>query len=245
MKKNIIVFFVLICIVIGIVLVSLFWTKEDEIKNVDEIAEKEVLSLCYYYSNKTNSGFYDKAWLNLDIKGEEISGEFNNYPAEKDSKVGKFEGTVGPLDQKIMARTANLWWDSLAEGMNTKEELVVQFGDGNAVALFGEMIDKGDGVYVYKDKMKLTSGFQLGQISCKDLNEILAVEKYIRENIKTITTDKPVLGGLWYVVSVFINYSLNTGSVTYEDGHIQGDATFEYEFDSNTKSTFIKNFKRI
>lgn len=58
-------------------------------------------------------------------------------------------------------------------------------------------------------------------------NQII-VEKYIRENIKTLAPDDPVLGGSWYVVNVEIDPAENTGEVVYEDGHIQGKATFRY-----------------
>ena len=209
---------------------------------VDEV-KKGTVSLCYYYSNKTSSGLYDRSWVRLDINDENVSGEFNNYPAEKDSKIGKFEGTVGPLDQRMMGRTASVWWNSLAEGMEVKEELIINFGEGSAVAMFGEMVDRGDGVYLYKDKRNLTPGFNLSQVSCEDLDEILAVEKYVRDNIKTIATDKPILGGSWYVVSVFVNYSMNSGTVVYEDGHIQSKAEFKYEFDEKTKTVLVKEFK--
>ena len=220
--------------------------KDSTLKvRVEEEAKKEEISkisLCYNYNGKVGD-FYDKAWLRLDIRGENVSGEFNNYPAEKDSKVGNFEGTVGPLDQRMMGRSASVWWNSLAEGMEVKEELNINFGEGSAVALFGEMIDRGDGVYVYKDKRNLTPGFQLGQISCEDLDEVLAVEKYVRENIKTIATNEEVLGGSWYVVSVFVNYSINSGNVVYEDGHIQNKANFKYVFDEKTKNVSMEEFK--
>ncbi len=247
MKKNVIVFIVLICFLVGVVLGGFWLIKNNKNKikdeNTNQVIVKEPVSLCYFYSNKTDSGLYDKASIRLDINGENVTGEFNNYPAEKDSKIGTFSGTVGPLDPKIMGRTAKLWWNSLAEGMQVKEELNIEFGDGSASALYGEMVDRGDGVYIYKDKTELSFGPSLGQISCEDLDKINAVEKYVKDNIKTIATNKPVLGGSWYVTSIFVNYTLNEGTITYEDGHIQSKATFEYKFDSNTKNVTIENFK--
>jgi len=68
------------------------------------------------------------------------------------------------------------------------------------------------------------------------------VEKYIRDNIKTIAIDKPVLGGSWYVVSIEIFPSLNSGTVVYEDGHIQSNSDFTYDYDKNTKNIIIKSF---
>lgn len=61
-----------------------------------------------------------------------------------------------------------------------------------------------------------------------NLDDQTLVEKYLRENIKTLASEKPVLGGSWYVLSVEINASENTGIVVYEDGHIQGKAIFHY-----------------
>lgn len=60
------------------------------------------------------------------------------------------------------------------------------------------------------------------------LNDQTLVEKYLRENIKTLAPEEPVLGGSWYVISVEIDSSENTGIVVYEDGHIQGKAIFHY-----------------
>lgn len=242
MRKNIIIFIVLICVLAGIVLGGFLLIGKKE--NNSEIVKKESVSLCYRYSKKTDRGFYDKFWLKVNIAGNEVTGEFQSLPAEKDSKIGSFTGMVGPLDQKAMARMADVWWDSFAEGMQVKEELRFSFGDGSAQIVGGEMIDRGDGVYVYKDKTKPIYGFPtMTQISCEDLDEINAVEKYVRDNIKTIATNKPVLGGSWYTTAVFINYTLNEGTVTYEDGHIESKANFTYAFDLNTKNTTITKFE--
>jgi hypothetical protein len=123
------------------------------------------------------------------------------------------------------------------------EQLKIEFGEGSAVALFGEMVDKGDGVYIYKDNTKLTSGFQMSQTDCESLDDKIIVEKYIRDNIKTITPEKPVLGGSWYVTLININPSMKTGTMTYEDGHIQGKANFNYV--RNGKEVFINSIKSI
>jgi len=162
MKKYTIFLVILILLILGY-FVSV--QKNKEATNVEPI------SLCYFYSKKTDIGLYDKAWLRLNLRGEKVLGEFNNYPAETDSKIGKFEGAIGPLDQKTMARTVNLWWDSFAEGIKVKEELLVEFRDRSATVAYGEMIARGDGVYVYKDKNKLTFGPSFEQVSCADLDE--------------------------------------------------------------------------
>jgi hypothetical protein len=60
------------------------------------------------------------------------------------------------------------------------------------------------------------------------LEEKSIVEKYIRNNIKNIASEQPVLGGSWYVTTITIDPSSKTGEVIYEDGHIQGKANFNY-----------------
>jgi hypothetical protein len=246
LKKISIVLFIVFLIVAGV-----FFFKnqkaispdvsDKEIQN-QQVSAGETRSLCYLYSKKTDRNFYDAAWLRLDLNGEKVTGEFYNLPAEKDTKVGKFSGTVGALDQQKMARTADVWWDSLGEGMKVTEELLIDFGDGSASVGFGEMVDRGDGVYIYKDKSNITYRTDLNQIACEDLGEKLAVEKYVKDNIKTIATNNAVLGGSWYVLDVNVVPSVKSGEVLYEDGHIQSSASFKYEFDSVTGELVVKNF---
>lgn len=218
---------------IGVVVFLIILSSNKKLEVVQNPPTPEAIDMCYQYSKDTPSGFADRAWLRMSILGDKVTGEYQNLPAEKDSKIGKFNGTVGKMDPKISGRIADLWWDSLAEGMNVTEQLKIEFGEGSAVALFGEMIDRGDGVYVYKDATKLTPSFQMSQISCDSLDDKIIVEKYIRDNIKTITPEKPVLGGSWYVIYVNINPSLKTGTMTYEDGHIQGSKSFSYVRNNN------------
>ena len=54
------------------------------------------------------------------------------------------------------------------------------------------------------------------------------VENYLRNNISILSPIQPVLGGTWYIVSVTIDLSKNSGLVTYEDGHIQEIKNFLY-----------------
>jgi hypothetical protein len=129
--------------------------------------------LCFAKFGQPNvRGYSDKYTLRLMLSGEggiQATGELKLLPAEKDSKVGKFTGVVSAVDKIAMARTASLWWDTLAEGMNTKEELKITFGEGTANIGFGEMVDRGDGVYVYKDATKLNYSLSLTDVACSDL----------------------------------------------------------------------------
>lgn len=70
-----------------------------------------------------------------------------------------------------------------------------------------------------------------------------AVEKYIRDNIGTISTNKPVLGGSWYVLNVIVSPTTGTGEVTYEDGHIQSKANFIYTYKNNGEEILITKFE--
>jgi len=229
--KKILTYTAISIVIIVVIFVFLFKNKKTEV--IKNPPAGEAIAMCYQYSKDTSSGFADRAWLKMSILGDKVTGEYQNLPAEKDSKVGKFNGIVGKMDPKISGRIADVWWDSLAEGMNVTEQLKIEFGEGGAVALFGEMIDRGDGVYVYKDATKLTSVFQMSQTDCEALNDKIIVEKYIRDNVKTIVPEKPVLGGSWYITSVNINPSLKTGMMIYEDGHIQGKKSFSYVRNNN------------
>lgn len=224
MKKLFVLIGVLI-VIVGIGAIVLL--NKNAVPSITTVEPKPI-EMCYQYTKGTQSGLADRAWLKMSILGDKVTGEYQNLPAEKDSKIGKFNGTVGKMDPKISGRIADVLWESFGEGMRVTEQLKIEFGEGSAVALFGEMIDKGDGIYVYKDATKLTPGFQMSQTDCEVLDEKIIVEKYIRDNIKTIAPEKPVLGGSWYVTQVYINPSTKTGMMTYEDGHIQGKASFNY-----------------
>lgn len=79
----------------------------------------------------------------------------------------------------------------------------------------------------YIIKIKKVEDVPVSQVPAQ-VDEQALVEKYIRENIKTLAPEEPVLGGSWYVIAVEIDKETKTGMMTYEDGHIQGVATFGY-----------------
>lgn len=221
---------------IAIYLFVSFSNKQAIVMNDDD---KEVttvvkpIQLCFYRENKTTRGFYDVAWVRMNLSGEKVTGEFRSLPAEKDKKTGTFEGVVGPVDKMAMARTADVWWNSMAEGMENKEQLRIVFGEGNARAGFGEMVDNGQGVYVYKDINKISYGEVMTDVSCDDITDRASVEKYIRDNIETLAISKPAVGGTWYVTFVHIDPSAKNGVMEYEDGHVHESATFSYSWVNN------------
>ncbi len=231
-----------IIIILGVSL-FLFFKKENKVA-VSPEPVKEPISLCYANIKETDHNFYDQFLLRLDLSGDKVTGNFVSSPAEKDLKTGTFAGTVGALDQKTMARTADVWWDASAEGTQVKEELIISFGDGSASVMGGEMVDRGDGVYVYRDKTKLIPSYpQLGQTDCSNFDEIKIVEKYIKDNIKTIATNKPILGGSWYTLYVGVNPGADEALVMYEDGHIQSKAKISYKYDPATQKVTILKFE--
>ncbi len=191
-------------------------------------------ALCFYGESKTKNNLYDTSWLRLNITGDNVIGEFNYLPAEKDKKTGTFDGTVGAVDKISMARTANVMWNSMAEGTTVTEQLKILFGEGSAQAGFGAMVDRGDGVYLYQDESKITFGQVMTDIGCNSLGDIVVVEQYVRANYKNLITAKPVLGGTWYVTNVHVSPNTKTVTMLYEDGHIQGSKNFKYHFEGDS-----------
>lgn len=180
MKKNILIIGTLV-VVIGISTYAFFVKNStpllDQVINTQppekDPSSDQPIAMCYRYEKKMASGYSDRAILKMNISGpggNTVTGEYNNLPAEKDSKVGTFTGTIGPMDPKISARTADVWWDVMAEGMRATEQLRIVFGEGSAAAQFGEMVDDISGNYIYKDVTQLTSGFQMSQVDCQSLN---------------------------------------------------------------------------
>ncbi|MDQ5901539.1 MAG: hypothetical protein QG580_254 [Patescibacteria group bacterium] len=243
MLKKISVLFVLI---VGAYLVFNNLEKKEKEEVVFPVVKEEestAIELCFYKENLVKDGLYDKALLKMSLNKDKVSGEFRNLPAETDSKVGEFSGTVSPVIPEMMARIADAWWNSYAEGMNVTEELRIIFGEGTASVGFGEMVDRGDGVYVYKDKENIGYWQDLTDVSCDFLDDKILVEKFIRENIKDLSPEKPVLGGSWYSYNIKVNPQNKSGEFTYEDGHIIGVATFTYERDG--ESVNIQNILKI
>lgn len=248
MKKNALILIILILVSVATVYFA-FKGQTPEV-TVDEGKTPEVkeepakISMCYFYTKPTEIGFEDRAWLRMDLDGERVVGEYHNLPAGKDSKVGGFTGSVGAFDPAISGRRALVTWSALQEGMQTEEELMIDFGEGSAVTFYGEMQETGGNTYLYKDKNNLKPGFQMWQVDCADLAERFSVEKYVRENITKISSDQPVLGAtLWFVITTKINTAGDTGEVVYEDGHIQRKAIFDYEFDPVRGTVQVTNFQ--
>jgi hypothetical protein len=230
MKKYAVIVLGIIFILI-ISILYIFSGKNVNAPTTKEVKSKELCFVKFGQPNKDN--FYDKYTLRLFLDGENAKGELKLFPFEKDSKVGNFEGTVGPVDKTMMARTAFLWWNTFSEGINVKEELKIIFGEGTANIGFGEMVNRGDGVYIYKDPTNIYYTLYLNDVSCSDLSERENVESYLKNNIATLSPDKAILGGTWYVVSIVLDLEKKSGIVTYEDGHLQEKKSFLYAVNEN------------
>jgi hypothetical protein len=120
--------------------------------------------LCYIWN--TEAG--DRAMLSMDIRGEKVIGEFHFLPAEKDSKVGIFKGMVSALNIDPEKHSVDAIWDAKAEGTVVEEQLWIVFDKSIASAGFGEMKDRGDGVYVYADPTKISYSPNMQRTDCGD-----------------------------------------------------------------------------
>jgi len=192
--------------------------------------------LCFYSEKRTDTTHADIAWLKATVTGGMIKGELRNLPAEKDSKIGLFEGTISTTDANGIQKVDAIW-QTRAEGMETPEQLIVKISSDKAEVGFGEMVGSGDGVYVYKTPDAIPYFSSIPSVPCSELNERITVEKYIRDNIGLLTSAKATLGGKWYVIALLIDPAKKTGSVSYEDGHTQKTSLFTYSVDSENKVT--------
>jgi hypothetical protein len=162
--KNLKYIFVLVVVILMGVALARYWKTPEQLAVQTPVGETR--ELCYIWN--TEAG--DSATLRMAIvDGTKITGSLNIIPAEKDKKTGHIVGTAGPVDPKMMARTADLIWTASAEGMTNKEELKVIFGEGMATPGFGEMkLRESDGVYVYADPTKISYTLPLQQTDCGD-----------------------------------------------------------------------------
>lgn len=180
---------------------------------------------CYLRENITSSGFSDLTLLSMFVSDNFVDGELLNLPAETDSKVGQFSGEIiqEGEDRRVFA-----FWDSFSEGMRIKEELIIKLNNDSAHIGFGEMQDRGDGAWVYADVNNINFSLAMPLIDCERFDDRVLVDRFIRQNISTLAPEDPVLGGNFYVVSVSLDYLDRSGEFVYEDGHIQGRASFNY-----------------
>jgi hypothetical protein len=72
---------------------------------------------------------------------------------------------------------------------------------------------------------------------------LMSIESYVTQNISTLSPEKEVLGGTFYVTSIQVvpgAGSEGTGVVSYEDGHNAFTADFVYESNEQSGHTITK-----
>ncbi len=117
---------------------------------------------CYIWN--TESG--DKATLKI-VPGKDttVTGFLSYRPAQKDSKVGQFSGV---RTQQGGVAIVSAQWTVLAEGAVSTEELSLLIEEPIAKIGFGEMKDRGDGVYEYAAPSTIVYSVPLERTDCAD-----------------------------------------------------------------------------
>lgn len=237
--KKILLIVAVACVIVGLAFLA---KKKEVAAPVSLPVTANQAELCFgLFTPPNERGFSDKYTLHMLINNDKgtVTGELKFLPGEKDSKTGSFTGTVSAVDKTMMARTADIWWDTFGEGIRTTEQLRIIFGEGTASIGTGELVDRGDGTYVYKDPEHLEYGLKPSDVACSDLVLRDNIEAYIRANISALSPVKPVLGGTWYVIGVSADLLKHSGTVVYEDGHIQEKKNFTFTADKKNAITNV------
>lgn len=240
------IFVLLVVVIVAVVIIGLVRAPRVIVPETEPIVDNSVVAtekqnVCFYSEKSITATRADIAWMKATITGNRIEGELRNLPSEKDSKIGLFDGSISAADAAGV-RKIDAIWQTRAEGMETPEQVIIKLLAEKAEVGFGEMVDRGDGTYVYKTPDAIPYFNSISSVPCTELNERIVVDQYIRENIASMITAKPVLGGKWYVTSLSLDLKEKSGSVAYEDGHIQKKATFDYVVDAGNNLT-ISNVK--
>ena len=139
-------------------------TTETVIENttVEETAPDVVTKQCYMAVTAIKEGtktVNDSIMLNIETKGDSITGTFKWLPYYKDKKTGEFKGTV-------KNNIANTILSAKAEGTTNLEEFIIVFDATHASIKMGEMAEGTDGIWHYKDKAA-TSENSIPKVECK------------------------------------------------------------------------------
>ena len=156
-----------ILLAVAVVIVIIVGMTKTNGGPVVDSSKLESVDICYIWN--TEAG--DNASLRMNFSGDNginVAGSFNFRPSEKDSKTGAFIGTAGSVDPQGMSRKASVIWQASAEGVTNPEELSIIFGEGSASVGFGEMKDRGDGVYVYVNPKSISYSLNLQQTDCNN-----------------------------------------------------------------------------
>lgn len=102
----------------------------------------------------------DITTVKLIMKGDEITGEMNWTPWEKDGAVGTLKGKK--VGDEIVAD-----YDYMIEGSNQSEEKIFKIDGDKLLIKEGELIEGKDGKLIMKDPTKATFKETLVKVSCK------------------------------------------------------------------------------
>jgi hypothetical protein len=156
-KRRVIIFIVLLA---AFLLIGLTTSAPKPASLVPSIVSERS---CYVWN--TDNG--DLATIVLTTAGESAAGTIAVLPAEKDKKTGDFTATVSnPTPETAVIHG---WWNTIAEGVTVKEEVIITTDTSTAAVGFGEMKAQADGSYVYADTEALSFTPVLQKTDCSNL----------------------------------------------------------------------------
>ncbi len=137
-------------------------------QNKDSIVKNNESRMCFSYISEGDD-IKDVYTLKFTMNGENVNGELNFLPEEKDSKVGEFKGLISPSASNSSSRIIAAWWDTMGEGIKNREQLAILLEDQTASIGFGEMKESSDGSYVYANPSEVSYSLKLGSVECSSL----------------------------------------------------------------------------
>ncbi len=115
-------------------------------------------------------------------------------------------------------------WDGLYRGHTTVFE-----HNQNIIAVSVTYLDISD--RIRSDYENLLNSFRFSTVAAGSKLPQTILENYFKENIASISPEKEVLGGKFYITDLKLNDG-TSGVVSYEDGHVAFTADFTYSISS-------------
>lgn len=148
---------VILLVIFGFIAYT-FSVKKD---SVDEVSlDPQEVTYCYYEEITGVNGLKDVNYLKVIIDEGKVEGELGTIPAEKDKMIGTLSGMMTPPN------VIDALYSYSAEGIDAVEERVIKLDATQALVGYGEMVDQGDGVFVYKDKTNIPFFLPIPKIDC-------------------------------------------------------------------------------
>lgn len=116
-----------------LVLILVFWacSKNNQSNTDDSETHKELVCFKNEYPYEDDSGLTDIEELTLNISGNEVTGEYNWLPAEKDQRKGKLKGTV-------IGKTISAKYVFMQEGIEDNADLTIIIENDKAIITGGD-----------------------------------------------------------------------------------------------------------